>query len=432
MSQAVETASLQTTLGALASFGVVPGVVTAMRGSLESINQALYAAVIKEVAAFTDSGNPDVLPELKQHLEEQSAAVCRLAGGAGPDDFEFVGDHARRRAQQKFPLDALLYAYRCAHRVFARWVREAALETADDAAHVRRVVAAASDFTAEYIGVISTLITAEYVFHTRMLAEAEGDRRTELLNTVLSGYDESDLRAAQLLRRAGYLEQRQSFCVAVARSVDPREMENEARAQRMAESLGQVLHNTPIRSLIGVRDNLVTVVMSATRRQSGWTAPQSLLAKRVYPHLRTVGPAALIGLSSDAPSTSHIPHALSEAKLALDFSSVADRVMPYSRIPFRDMLVSVARGNIQSALPSWVEDFLNADQKSRGALLTTLRAYADADMNVLKTAKVLAIHPNTIYARMQKIDDITDRNALSYHALTELLLATECASSDRG
>jgi len=52
-------------------------------------------------------------------------------------------------------------------------------------------------------------------------------------------------------------------------------------------------------------------------------------------------------------------------------------------------------------------------------------------MNVLKTAKALGIHPNTIYARMQKINDITGRNALGYHALTELLLATECAGQEQ-
>ena len=55
-------------------------------------------------------------------------------------------------------------------------------------------------------------------------------------------------------------------------------------------------------------------------------------------------------------------------------------------------------------------------------------AFADANMNVLKTAKALEIHPNTIYARLQKIHDITGKNALSYHALTELLLAAECAN----
>ena len=68
---------------------------------------------------------------------------------------------------------------------------------------------------------------------TMFAAEAEGDRRTRLMDTLLSGYDESDQIAAQLLRRAGYLEQRQSYCIAVARSVIPQEMENPARAQRV-------------------------------------------------------------------------------------------------------------------------------------------------------------------------------------------------------
>ena len=48
-------------------------------------------------------------------------------------------------------------------------------------------------------------------------------------------------------------------------------------------------------------------------------------------------------------------------------------------------------------------------------------------MNVMKAAGRLAIHPNTIYARMQKIERITGRNPLEYHALTELLLVADCA-----
>ena len=109
---------------------------------------------------------------------------------------------------------------------------------------------------------------------------------------LLDGYDESDQHAARLLRRSAYLEQRQSYCVAVARSVNPAEMESTARAQRMADAIAAELDGTPIRTIIGIRDLHVVVVMSATRRLSGWTAPQSLLADRVYPFLRKVGPAA--------------------------------------------------------------------------------------------------------------------------------------------
>jgi len=420
--------SLNSAIQTLREVGVVPIIAKPLRDDAEVALMSLQESVLSEVPAFTTSGNPNILVELQQHLESQIKEICRLLAGHPAGDLAFIREHAKLRAEQKFPLDAVLASYRCVHKNLSQWIRDAALRSADESAQLRRVVAAVADFSIEYIGAISTLITSEYVSQTRLFAEAEGDRRSKLLNMLLSGYDEADSRAGQLLRRAGYLEQRQSFCVVVARSVDAREMENAARAQRMVDAVNAAVGNLPIQVLIGVFDNLVTVVLSGTRRLSGWTAPQSLLADRIYPHLRTVGPAALIGISSDAPSTSHIPNALAEAKVALDFASVGERVMPYARIPFRDMLVSVAADQIRSALPSWVDAFLQADGRSHGSLTTTLRAYADSNMNVLKTAERLSLHPNTIYARMHRIHDITERNPLRYDALTELLLATDCVA----
>jgi sugar diacid utilization regulator len=414
---------------ALQKHGVVPAISAPLRKGATAISGELLQRVIDEVEAFSSSANPEVLPELQDHLVKLVSEVCRLLDQSGAGDLEFVRSHARRRAQQRFPLEASLHAYRCSHRVISSWVRDEALAVADSSVQVRRVVAAAADFAIEYVDAISTVATAEYVLHTRLLAEAEGDRRTELLNTLLSGHDEADSRTAQLLRRSGYLEQRQSFCVVAARSVDPREMENTARAQRMVDSIGEVLRDTPVRSLIGIRDGLVIAVVSGTRRLSGWTAPQSLVADRICPRLAQIGPAALIGLSNDAPSTSHIRRALSEARLALDFADVSKRVMPYSQIPFRQIIIRLARDNIQSALPDWLRDLQLADRKARGSLSRTLQAYANANMNTLQTAKDLAIHPNTVYSRLQRIADITGKNALGYHDLTELLLAIE---SDAG
>ena len=430
----MSTTSSNTVTAAVAGLrglGVLPGLGGLLRGNVEALGSTLVAAVLAEVPAFTATGNPDIVPELKVHLEEQLDEICRLLSGRTAGDLAFVRDHARRRAEQKFPLDAVLASYRCLHRLLADAVREAAIQSADKTAQLRRVVAAANEFANEYCGAASSLMTSEYVLQTRVLAEAEGDQRSELLNTLLRGYDESDSRAAQLLRRAGYLEQRQSYCVIVARSVDPREMENAPRAQRMVDALTHALRNVPVRVLVGMNDNLVTAVISGTRRLSGWTAPQSLLADRIYEPLRTIGPAALIGVSTDKPSTTHIPSALREARLALNFASVAARVMPYLHIPFRDMLVRVASAQVRPALPVWVDAFLAADKKLRGALVNTLRTYADNDMNALRTAKALSLHPNTIYARMQRINDITGRNPLTYKALTELLLATDCAVLDR-
>jgi sugar diacid utilization regulator len=424
--------ALESSVRSLQAFGVVPAVAVTLRATITDVAQQLEHDVTTNVEAFTHSANPDLAPELQQHLQQLLGSICDTLTIHGAGDFKFARQYAKRRAEQKFPLEALLGSLALSHHSLLPWLRDASLTVATESAQMNRVVSAVNTFLGHYFSHISSLMTAEYVQRTRDFAEVESDRRTELFNLLLQGYDESDNYAAALLRRAGYLEQRQSFCIVLAQSVEPREMENRARAQRMADALDEVLKDMPVRALTSVRDNLVTVVVSGRQRQSGWTAAQSLLADRILPHLRQIGPAALIGISTDVPSTAHIPRALREARLALNLASVSDRVLLFSRIPFHKILVHVASAEIQPALPAWLGPFLDSNRKSRGALLTTLQAYANSNMNVLRTAKLLSLHPNTIYARLQKIEDLTGQNALSYNALTELLLATECVQSRYG
>ena len=113
-----------------------------------------------------------------------------------------VREHAERRAAQKFPLDALLQSYRVLHKTLSTWIRDAALEVADESAQLRRVVAAVTDFVIEYTGSAGSLLTSEYVHHTRRLAEAEAGQRGALLNTLLDGYDE-----AIMLDTQGYVSE---------------------------------------------------------------------------------------------------------------------------------------------------------------------------------------------------------------------------------
>jgi hypothetical protein len=60
------------------------------------------------------------------------------------------------------------------------------------------------------------------------------------------------------------------------------------------------------------------------RRESGWTAPRSSLAKRISEAITFVGNAALVGVSNDVPSTSRIPTAHREAIAALEMADGGD------------------------------------------------------------------------------------------------------------
>ena len=408
----------------LVELGVVPDAAASLNASAREAGDALRNEVLREVRGFSDSGNPQVLPELRDHAKGHVEEVLRLFSGAEFGEFAFVRDHARLRAEQRFPLELTLHAYRCGHRVLSRWMRDGAV--AAGLANRERAIAAVADFAIEYTDVISAVMTSEYVAHTRVVAAAEGDRDAELLNVLLAGYDESDGRIARLLRSGGYREQRRSYCVMAIRPANPSEMDAPERAQRIRASLASLVSATNIRSLAGLRDNVVVAVTSAVRRQSGWTAPQSGLAERLESLLLQWGPSVVVGVSADHPSTSAIPRALREASTALDFAGVDRRVVLFPTLPVRSLLAHAGGEYVRATAPGWSAALFAADAKADGNLLKTLTALADSGLNVQEAGRRLGVHANTVYGRLARIRDLTGLDGQKFHDLVEMLLALDC------
>ncbi len=398
-----------------------------------AVGEEWRSRVVADIPAFTKTRNPDVLPTLAAHCPQHVNEIRRLLGGDTIGDFEFVHAHARVMAGQRFPLEATLHSYRIGNKVFSRWIREAALagSPSSRSRKARQIPAAVADFTIEYMDAVSTIFAGTYVDQMRFLAEVATDQRTELLGILLNGHDESDGRVATILRDAGYLDGRQSFCVALSRSLDPAEMLNLGRARRMADSVDEALRSTVARRVVDVRDNKVVLVLSDLSRVSGFTRQRGSLAERVATRLAILGPAVLVGVSNDVTSTSRIPTAYREAKLALEFAGATRRVTRVAELGLHSLMLHFSRDRLRGVLPAWSADFTAADNKLGGALTATLRAYARADMNALKAAQHLAVHPNTIHSRFQKIQDVTQLNARSYRALSELLLAADCTQPHR-
>lgn len=417
--------ALEQTLERLTALRVIPDVAPALAASAQAVEQGLREAVLTEVAAFSASRNPDILPELGLHAKAHIAEVARLFEGEAPGDLDFVRTHARRRAEQRFPLEVTLHAYRCGHRVISRWLRDAAASLRPESA--RDAVDAVADFAIEYTDAISAAMTSEYVAHTRVIEAAEGDRGAELLNVLIAGYDESDGRIARLLKSAGYLDQRQSYCVIAVGTPIPTELESFERAQRVIAALADLLAPTAVRILAGARNGRVIGIASALRRQSGWTAPQTDLALRLKALLLDLGPSVLLGVSVDHPSTAAIPRALREALAALDFASLDRRVVLFSELPVRSLLVQAGGESVRAAAPAWSFALTAADDKAEGALGLTLKALADADLNIQKAGRRLNVHPNTVYARLERVRDVTGLDGRRHHDLVELLLALDCA-----
>jgi sugar diacid utilization regulator len=145
--------------------------------------------------------------------------------------------------------------------------------------------------------------------------------------------------------------------------------------------------------------------------------------------LHLVGNAALVGISHDVPATSHLPLAHRAAATALELADVTQRVVQFTEIPVQRLLLHVAGQEFRDLLPGWADEFYVQDERARGALIATARAYAQFDMNVLRAAQALSVHPNTIYARFERIFEITGLQPRYFRALATLLVIADCKPS---
>lgn len=412
--------ALAEALGQLRRVAPVETGAESLRRRADEIIAEVVDAAVAGVDAFSDTANPQILPLLRQHTADLVAEYLRLLDGHAPQSAAFVEPYARAAAEQYFPLEALLHAYRVGMQQLLQATTSALLQT--DRRDGVAIVTAATRFLLEFVNLASTLATEHYLDQSRLLADVASDQRSELLSILLGGHDESDRRVSAILRDAGYLDRRLRFCVVLAQSIDPTEMQSPARARRLADSIDRLLAPLPGKRLIDLHRNKVTIVFSHQHRLSGWSAPRESLAARAAKELLKVGPAARLGVSNDVESTAQIPAAYRQATLAFEASSISHRVVNFADIPLQRLLLGFAGEEFARVLPTWAGEFHAADARSRGRLAATLRAYADNDMNLLKTARQLGIHANTVYARFDRILALTGRDARGFEALNELLI----------
>lgn len=283
------TQSLQRSLEQLqGQLSQIPAI-HALSEQVETIAAELQATVIAEIPAFSQSRNPAVLALMAEHAEAHVRCITSMLIDTGMSDLTFVREHGMQRAEQHFPLEATLHAYRCGHKVVSRWIRKIVLAHANDQIDSQQLTAAIADFALEYTDTISRLFTNAYLEQFQLLAHVVGDRRSYLLNQLIKGYDESDGRITNLLRNEGYLSGRLVFCVALIRTLDSDELLNPNRARRLVQAVETGYRRSSVRRLIDIHDNRIVVIFSDIHRKSGWTAASTELASRVSSQLEALG-----------------------------------------------------------------------------------------------------------------------------------------------
>jgi len=382
-----------------------------LRTRLDEVTRLMVDRMIADVPVYRrlpPEGIADV-----EALAARNTRVLSAALEAGThldrDELRYVAEHVRERVRRGVSLEEMLHAYRVAINTFWEeaiaegvtlgFSRDAALELA------RR--------TSELTDDLTTHAAETYVREVSRLRAISDQEARDLLELLLQG--EVDAGALSTHHAAPGLDAAESVVVVVGRVAATDRTESDALETAAAQIIRALTtgHASP---LVAVRTG---VVVSVAPAESG--TPLAPRLAEVHERLREAGTELLCGLSSPRSSLARVPAAFDQAALAVSRASAAQPVVSLAELPIVQNLLLGATGTMRALLTSMAEEIDFEGRESAAAMRTTLRAYADASMNLTRAATALHVHPNTLRYRLDRIQDRSGRDPHDFNQLVDLL-----------
>jgi len=138
---------------------------------------------------------------------------------------------------------------------------------------------------------------------------------------------------------------------------------------------------------------------------------------------RKHGIALRAGVSPAFAGLAAVGRAYGEAERALRHAGPGAPAIALEEVPLFDYLAAAADETAHRLIPPGARALLTADRRVAGALSSTLRAYAECDLNVARAAERLAVHPNTVHYRLRRVQELSGRDPRRFAELLELRTA---------
>ncbi|MET8581441.1 helix-turn-helix domain-containing protein [Streptomyces collinus] len=366
----------------------------------------------------------DVREQVLEHYRMQLAA---LAGdrGIAPEDLVFSRAAAMRRARAGFALEDWISAFRVGRQVM--W--DALLNCAGTSAEAQQAALSLVTPLMRYVDYASTHAAQAYVeYQQHVVADADRERR-DLLDQLLAGVVPA--RGPLLAAAQAYgLGPRSPMMAVVAVCVGDTHTGDHAWASNGYATSASISVAGPWagRTLVVVRHGEVVAVpvlragMDAEDVCAHFEAVRERLARQ--------GTVLCMGISTVAQGAAELPRAYAEARAALDLVPGAGGVAALPRLSPFDYLALRADDLARQLVDPRVRAMLAEDRGRGDTLAVTIRAFAEADLNLRLAADRLRVHHNTAHYRLRRIEERTGRNPRRIADLLELLVALAIRDGD--
>jgi sugar diacid utilization regulator len=338
----------------------------------------------------------------------RSARSGRPPGAA---DLEFVRELGTCRSRDLFPLEALMHGVRAGQQVLWNEI----VAEAGPAADGRSAALALTAHLIDYTDRVGQVLEHSYVAAQAQLAAGSALAREAFLEDVLSGRLFTRPEGARRAFAAGFEADADYLVAAVG--VQP------AAPLEVTDSLHAACERLALpgrRPLLVARRGAHTVVVAASARLAD---VHQLLASVASAMKAANGCSTVAGVGGPCRGVSQLPQACEAALFALRCARRAGGVVIFDDLGVIEYL-TVSADPTARGLARRLSDPLAAEQERRGnALIRTFSTYLDCDMNVVRTAATLGLHPNTIRHRLDRIDSLTGLDTRRVRDVMELATA---------
>ncbi|MFE9020711.1 PucR family transcriptional regulator [Streptomyces sp. NPDC007808] len=395
-------------------------ILRAVHDRIEDVAETAVAVMRTEIPSYAlqdEQFFDDVRDQVLTHYRMQLAA---LAGDRdfAPEDLVFSRAAAMRRARAGFALEDWISAFRVGRQVL--W--DALLNCAGTSAEAQQAALSLVTPLMRYVDYASTHAAQAYVeYQQHVVADADRERR-DLLDQLLAGAAPARgplLAAAQAYGIGPHSAMMAvvAVCVGDTRTGDLTLAEHGYAASASISVAGPWAGRT----LVVVRHGEVVAVpvvrvgMEAEDICAHFEAVQKRLARE--------GTILSMGISTVARGAGELPRAYQEARAALDLVPHGGGVAALPRLSPFDYLALRADDLARQLVDPRVRALLEEDRGRGDTWVATIRAFAEADLNLRLAADRLRIHHNTAQYRLRRIEERTGLNPRRIADLVELLVA---------
>jgi len=399
-------------------------VVSGLRGRSGEIWQHTFQLLQEESPEYRNSVDDEFTDESRAHCGELLKTIISIPNGrpdkSDSDPFDFVRAHAMWRARRQVPLIASLHAYRLAHRTYSE-ISQEGLSEHGRPEDVVRSLTMLSGFWIQLFDHVGAVLAEAHAVEDGLIV-AQGTRSyVAVVDDLLRGTLPTDSEAQRLCKLCG-IRPGAPLAIAVAR---PYQAENgkvidlEVTLRSFVRLIEQVLAPSTFGRLIDIRDNEVTTIACSEGDVGQGLA--KALHRSGFTKRAGNGHSARVGISLSVKDIALLPQALDEARTALEFTSKGKPIAQFSDIDLSEFLIRRADTAAVRLIPEWAQRFASPDDEQTQELARTIRAFADAGLNVKQTAQKLGVHTNTVYFRLNRIEKLSGLDPRAYSGLTTLM-----------